>query len=132
MEKLIELLQLREQERWEIEDEWCLVREEWEVKKLNIDLIISKKYWFIRDLVKADRINWYWLCWFEPKENESYIAGYDFDYEQLRIEEFITKENLIIMLLSIQENPLDFLLKLIDKSNITTTGWRWFENHKII
>lgn len=100
MKKLIDLLKLREESKWEINDEWCLVREEWVVKKLNVDLIISKKYWFIRDLVKADRIDLLKLTCMNPQYTE--ILDSDFSWEDR-----------IIMILSIEENPISFLISVL-------------------
>lgn len=112
-QKLIDLLYLWEEDKWEIEWERIKTRINWEIKELNIDLIISKEYWFIWDLIKANRINRYWLCWFIPKENEIYIWWFDFDSEELSIKKNISKEDLLVMVLSVSKDKFWDLINIL-------------------
>lgn len=92
MEKLIELL--NEYENMEIfEDELDVYH-----KRL---LIISKEFWFIKWLVENDKINKHGIPEFYPVSDHCLECVY----------EWITDNT--IMLLSIQKNPIDYLISLL-------------------
>lgn len=98
IDRLIELLNEYEEDRWKVAD-----RIEQDLKAVHY--IISKKFWFIQRLVENDKIDFgkvnkkekseqvdiciYWKCWNE--ENTDWV----------------------LMLLSIQDNPIDFLIDIL-------------------
>ena len=112
MEKLIELLNEYEKSKthidytWKIEDKsekrmcwveytWAYVNEE-EMERI----VISKKYMFIKRLVDNDKIDLMKLKkWIE--DNKFYCAKWG----------KIT--NMLLMLLSIQDNPIEFLISIL-------------------
>ena len=97
MEKLIELLN-----QFEDTDNW----ENWYQVKFRESKIISKKFWFIERLVKEDKIDispyeykiWIWRIW--ENNRDMWYDEYS-DYEK------------ILMLLSIQDNPIEFLCEIL-------------------
>jgi hypothetical protein len=113
MEKLIELLNEYEVEKkpsrlqrnyylWFVHNFWkwiMYIDEEWEdVDDYRTDYeIISKEYGFIKWLVDNDKID------DELKYNNLYRA----------IEKDFNKDDRIIMLLSIQDNPIEFLISIL-------------------
>lgn len=117
MEKLIELLsEYNDNKEWAriwfmttIHIDW--VPTPYELGKSDLlrweDKIISKKYWFIKWLVENDKIdpNKLEKIWYEKTVYEDYwqyktIVEYS-DYEAL------------LMLLSIQDEPIDFLISIL-------------------
>lgn len=93
MDKLIELLS-----RYGKDDDWCLVRVEWNVRKIDEMLIISKQYWFIKWLVDNDNIN---------REEIKYSNLY------IPLEKDFNKDDRLIMLLSISDTPIDDLISYL-------------------
>lgn len=118
MEKLIELLNEFEIEKpardytWRIEKQnetrlcwteytWAYVDDE-EAERI----VISKKYWFIKWLVDNDKID------FEKTRDKKFI-WIDFDLVEWLDWYEITYTDVFLMLLSIQDTPIDFLTKII-------------------
>ena len=101
MDKLHELLNEFHLEKWErITIAWPDV-ELSEKEELALEAtLISKKYWFIQRLVENDKIN--------EKELEKADRPFDVGYAT---EETIYERAL--MLLSIQDEPLDFLASIL-------------------
>ena len=114
MEKLIELLNEYEKSKthidytWKIEDKsekrmcwveytWAYVNEE-EMERI----VISKKYMFIKRLVDNDKI-----------DLDKLIDIRERDYWQIRYSEWFTNEQILLMLLSIQDNPIEFLCSVL-------------------
>ena len=118
MEKLIELLNERTEEKreeiWSMFSEWtleiakykydeereCITYDDYEV---DDTFIIAKKTKFIQRLVDNDKIDFYTIL----KENwtfrkEFYAIENKKEYERL------------IMLLSIQDNPIEFLISILN------------------
>lgn len=94
MEKLIELLN-----EYDNEEFWEALYMENKVYA-NDFLIISKKFWFIQWLVENDKIDLMKLKkWIE--DNKFYCAKWG----------KIT--NMLLMLLSIQDNPIEFLISIL-------------------
>ena len=96
MEKLIELLK-----EYDNEEFWEALYMENKVYA-NDFLIISKKYWFIKWLVENEKIDTtnlqdYWDRW------EMWIWVFANMY----------KSDLIILTLSIQDNPIEFLISIL-------------------
>ena len=103
MEKLIELLN-----KYDVEDEWCLVRMEWKVRRIDERLIISKSYWFIKWLVENDKID-------KKKIDTRLVRNVESHYD----EEWYWVENsyedysdtdTLLMLLSISDTPIEDLI----------------------
>jgi hypothetical protein len=99
MEKLIELLN-----EYENTDNW----ENWHQVEFRESKIISKKFWFIKWLVENDKIDLdtvkekIWIpCFVWYKEWEISCVNDKEDYEQL------------LMLLSIQDEPISFLISIL-------------------
>jgi hypothetical protein len=125
MEKLLELANQFELERekwiesfknnelplwkWYVDSFWDLCYESekdfnWEdcYWDTAIAVFISKHYWFIKWLIDNYYIElpmWLWVV--KSYDKESWLFNYFSDYESL------------LMLLSIQEKPIEFLIKLI-------------------
>jgi len=108
MEKLIELLN----EYWEydlVEHNWEICKwdtnDEWEINIYTdyTNNIISKKYWFIKWLVDNDKIDRWKISlkelWF--LEFKEYENVYEYD------------TNMLLMLLSIQDSPVEFLCEIL-------------------
>ena len=64
--------------------------------------LISKEYWFIQWLVDNDKI-----------DLDKLIDIRERDYWQIRYSEWFTNEQILLMLLSIQDNPIEFLLDIL-------------------
>ena len=101
MEKLIELLNQHRIEKTDIqyELELPMPMRDWR-------FILSREYWFIKRLVDNDKIEWSKLKRVFYKQNENNTATYPVmsaysDYECL------------LMLLSIQDNPIEFLISIL-------------------
>ncbi len=71
-------------------------------------LIISKEYEFIEWLVREEKIDTYKLekIWYEK-------TVFRYDWQYIEIVEYSDYESLL-MLLSIQENPISFLLSILN------------------
>lgn len=86
------------------DDNW-----EWDWKDwhLTITRLISKEYWFIKRLVEKDKIDTMKLekIWYEKT-----VYGYDWQYRE--IVEYSDYEALL-MLLSIQDEPIEFLVSIL-------------------
>jgi len=109
MEKLIELLN----EYWEydlVEHNWEICKwdtnDEWEINIYTdyTNNIISKKFWFIKWLVDNDKIDLDKVkeIWIKHNGRMDVDGLYRFSvYER------------ILMLLSIQDNPIEFLISIL-------------------
>ena len=129
MNKLIELLNQFEVEKWENSAHWQTMkarRREWHIWQLESIFgtlmseresrlsITSKSYWFIQRLVDNDKIdrnkfkekNWtHWMRNLNKWFNVIWEWVIDWeDYSDLES---------ILMLLSIQENPIQFLISIL-------------------
>ena len=104
MEKLLELL--NEYWKWyfELDDEWWIVdgnQDTLSVTSSYITMqIISKKFWFIKRLLKNDKIDLLKLTCMYTIYTE--ILDSDFSWEDR-----------IIMILSIQDNPIEDLISYL-------------------
>lgn len=106
MEKLIPLLNEKTWKEWVLEsnsfwEDWLFLKWHPEVM-IKEEKLISKKYWFIKWLIDNYYIElpmWLWVV--KNYDKESWLFNYFSDYESL------------LMLLSVQENPIEFLIKLI-------------------
>lgn len=96
MEKLIELLNEYEKENWRNFE----VKEIWMTYRNNDLMVISKRYWFIKRLLDKEKIDLLRLSCTAIRYTE--IIDADF-----------SREDIIIMILSIQENPIDFLCEIL-------------------
>ena len=104
MDKLIELLNERDIKYWSKRKryfvpnricwEWC------DNSECSDLLIISEKFWFIWWLVDNDKIDLLKLTCMNPRYTE--ILDSDFSWEDR-----------IIMILSIQDNPIEFLISIL-------------------
>ena len=96
MEKLIELLNEYVKQLWI----WDYVWWHNEETVRNSDYFLTKKFWFIKRLVENDKIDLMKLKkWIE--DNKFYCAKWG----------KIT--NMLLMLLSIQDNPIEFLISIL-------------------
>lgn len=107
MDKLIELLNEYDDNNWEVTDYWALFNRmsDWITRTEDLQ-IISKSFWFIKWLVDNDKIDqFYYENSVRVKkyidEYEEYDYVFPMDYEQL------------IMLLSIEDNPIEWLCKIL-------------------
>lgn len=98
MNKLIELLnEYEKQDTWYINNEWEVVY--WWGDYWNYELeIISKKYWFIKRLVDNDKI---------------YLDNEDLVSLMSDLRERRHPVKCLLMLLSIQDNPIEFLISIL-------------------
>lgn len=95
MEKLIELLN-----EYAYGEHKELYYRDGEMVEINSERVISKKFWFIQWLVENDKIDLMKLKkWIE--DNKFYCAKWG----------KIT--NMLLMLLSIQDNPIEFLISIL-------------------
>jgi len=95
MEKLIELLN-----EYENTDNW----ENWHQVEFRESKIISKKFWFIKWLVDNDKID------MRKAKYHSDLICYE-DYWEW---DWACKDyEFVIMLLSIQDNPIEFLIRIL-------------------
>lgn len=76
---------------------------------IHESVIISKQFWFIERLVEQNKINW-------RKKTELYynISCYDWDWWEYELmwPNFTDTEQLI-MILSIQDNPIEYLCSIL-------------------
>ena len=125
MNKLIELLN----EYWEydlVEHNWEICKwdtnDEWEINIYTdyTNNIISKKFWFIKWLVDNDKIDLnkrediikYLETEFIPFFEDDDIR--DFDNKECIIEkEYYSCYESLLMTLSIQDNPIEFLVNIL-------------------
>lgn len=105
MEKLIELLDLYRKENkteelfWE---PWTLVPLTWkDFIMLNRVMIISKEYGFIKWLVDNDKIDYH---------NK---INYDISLAINRVLKKTTREERLLMMLAIQDEPIEFLISIL-------------------
>ena len=98
MKKLIELLNEYEKEQWRNFE----VKEIWMSYRNNDLLVISKRYWFIKWLVDNDKID---LNNSELSNFRNVYYGYENDKD--------TPYKTVLMLLSIQDNPIEFLVSIL-------------------
>lgn len=115
MQKLLELLNQYDDEEgkdlyeWEIEWEdiiWYNRFWGWyETIDVSKSAIISKRYWFIERLVKKDKIDFEHMSW--HWRIISYLTD-EKNYKRNDIKEWV-----VLMLLSIQEEPINFLISLL-------------------
>jgi len=128
MERLIRLLyylpmEMTKKETWkllellnEYDDGWWQIRIN-DIEPIGCDVyampcwdsiehcIISKSYWFIQRLVEQDKID------FEHMEWNSKIVSYLYNEKKLGRNQI--KEYLVLMLLSISEQPIDLLISIL-------------------
>lgn len=96
MEKLIELLNEYEKTlEPNLQIEWTEV---W--IKSTPEIVISKKYWFIKWLVDNDKIDYE-----RARKRENSDSRWNFETCQ--------PEYFMIMLLSVQDNPIEFLISIL-------------------
>ena len=93
----------------EMQEEWINVcRPQFQQYDLLYMCIISKHYWLIKWLVEKNRVDFSnikrIILNYKVEDNEA-IEYYDLD--------FATKEETLLMLLAIKENPIDFLLSVL-------------------
>lgn len=70
-----------------------------EIRKYE-NYIISKKYWFIERLVKNDKVKYEYISWWVILANNTQYITY-------------TESEDLIMQLSIQENPIEYLCSIL-------------------
>jgi hypothetical protein len=76
---------------------------------VSISYAISKSYWFIERLIKNDKIKW-----IDKTELYYNISCYDWDWwEYELIWPNFTDTEQIIMILSIQDNPIEYLCSIL-------------------
>lgn len=117
--------------KWEWVWEWYLNKwltrfdetDHWEWDNLYWDTavayLISKSFWFIKWLVENDKID-FDKCWLDVRHYLSYNERYDkwivmaenYDNDTL-VREFYSPYKQLLMLLSIQDKPIDFLLSIL-------------------
>ena len=113
MEKLLELLREYSTLIWERTGEYWNPIRWWNEKYLTYPIEImrikSKEYWFIERLVKNEKIKW-------RDKTELYynISCYDWDWWEYELiwPDFTDTEH-IIMILSIQDNPIEYLCSIL-------------------
>ena len=117
MEKLIELLN----EYWEydlVEHNWEICKwdtdDEWEINIYTdyTNNIISKKFWFIKWLVENDKIS---NDWIKPRTDlvkEITIVDYKTG-DAIWWKNKYTEVEQLIMYLSIQDEPINFLISIL-------------------
>ena len=93
----------------EMQEEWINVcRPQFQQYDLLEMCLISKHYWLIKWLVEKNRVDFSnikrIIMNYKVEDNEA-IEYYDLD--------FATKEETLLMLLAIKENPIDFLLSVL-------------------
>lgn len=103
MEKLIELLNEKTNYEWVLWSNmnWDYLFIKWDKdNKFYEETIISKKFWFIDWLVKNDKIQSKYLTWWAKLINSRTYVEY-------------SKTEQLIMDLSIQDNPIEWLCKIL-------------------
>lgn len=100
MEELIKLLnEYDSDDKWEITDEW--IDNIWKIYDFHSQLqIISKKFWFIKWLYENNHI--------DMREIQSKAEFFCEEYYDEKDD-----INRILMLLAIQDEPLDFLISIL-------------------
>lgn len=106
MEKLINLANQYVEELWmstkRIKDERWIICGEWEWTNISEIVLISKNYWFIQRLVENEKID---LPAFQ-------VYKLDLRAMEHKYIEYSTYEQ-ILMLLSIQDEPISFLISIL-------------------
>lgn len=112
MEKLIELLnECKPLNKWVHYEynNWLFIMYDWSGREIwtsiEDEILISKKFWFIKRLVENDKID-------RPKVWLKIKDLWD-DYWWFAIYSWIHIECLL-MLLSIQDKPIDFLISILE------------------
>ena len=89
-------------------ENWDIYRNVWGTDGWHQVCRYCKKFWFIQWLVDNDKIDFNnikrIILNYEVEDNEA-IEYYDLD--------FATKEETLLMLLSIQNNPIEFLISIL-------------------
>lgn len=103
-----------------IDDSWELLfnLENWYYWKA--EYVISKRCGFIQRLVKNDKID-FDKCWLDIEDYLSYSKRYDkwivmaenYDNDTFVVREFYSPYEQLLMLLSIQDNPIEFLISIL-------------------
>lgn len=92
MRELIMLIDIYEEEVVWVHSVWCIITDKEAAR------IISKQFWLIKRLVENDKIDY------------SKLVEYEFD----KLERFIQRKyNALLMLLSIQDEPVKFLSDIL-------------------
>ena len=108
MEKLIKLLNEYSSLNWLYYLEWVFVHDvEKDVPHLHYTAIISKEFWFIKWLVDNDKID-YKKDW--KNSNDTWYIYVKADSEKSDLE---IKSDTLLMVLSIQDNPIEFLVSIL-------------------
>lgn len=97
MNKLIKLLNEYEKENWRNFE----VKEIWMTYRNNDLMVISKRYWFIKWLVDNKKIDY-----------EKCIK--EFRIKDFRKFYYMSKADNVIANLAIQENPISFLISILE------------------
>ena len=79
---------------------------EWKVETLVDDVVISKRYWFIKWLVENDKIDLWKIKKLYRKSNEHSVYTYPIMYEYSDYES-------LFMILSISDTPIDDLISYL-------------------
>ena len=114
MEKLIELLNEYEKEVkksdkvWSIDNDWDICRQTYEwvdyneyTEYMNTNNLISKSFLFIKWLVDNNKIDYH---------NK---INYDISLAINRVPKKTTREERLLMMLAIQDNPIEFLCSVL-------------------
>ncbi len=90
---------------------------EWE-RFLQDEYVLGKKFWFIKWLVENDKIGrdkcWFkneWLSWNWYDSGIAFVQNYDND--TFKISEFYSPYLQLLMLLSISDTPIEFLVSIL-------------------
>lgn len=121
MEKLIELL--NEFDSWWDYDDYYWPYQYWQDRdayKYGKYYLVSRDYWFIKRLKENDKID-FDKCWLDISHYLSYNKRYDkwivmaknYDYDTFVVEEFYPPYEQLLMLLAIQDKPIDFLISIL-------------------
>ena len=105
MEKLIELLNEYELEK----DNYSGVISEEDIYYYSV-LYISKQFWFIKWLVENEKVNPYDPSYNVPTHIALWVDDWDGDF---MVYERFFKEEELLMLLSIQDEPINFLVSIL-------------------
>lgn len=96
MDKLIELLREFDDENWNaVHIENYIYAQDY--------MIISKRFGFIKRLVDNDKIDREWL------EFSFYIRSRN----KITHSDYVSKEEILLMILSIQDEPIEFLINIL-------------------
>jgi hypothetical protein len=99
MDKLIELLDVYEEQIVGVHSVWDKINDK------EVSWIISKKFWFIKWLVDNDKIDRDKII--EKSDFMPIVSNKVWDFFQP------TEEQELLMLLSIQDNPIEFLVSIL-------------------